>query len=134
MLSSFRLAPGNEGPHDAGRGETFGQYPSANMATVAGTMALNTFVLFQFFNLLNSRSETRTVFHRDSLRNRWLWVSLLGVILLQIAVTHVGFVQSLFDTTDITAANWVVCALVASSVLWVEETRKLVHRYRARAH
>jgi Ca2+-transporting ATPase len=109
-----------------------GPAPEADTATVAGTMALNTFVLFQFFNLLNSRSETRSVFHRDTFRNRWLWVSLSGVILLQIAVTHVGFVQGLFDTTDITVTNWAVCALVASSVLWVEEARKLVHRKRLR--
>jgi len=55
------------------------------------------------------------------------------VVLLQVAVTHVGFMQSLFDTTDITAANWAVCALVASSVLWIEETRKLLHRNRVLA-
>jgi P-type Ca2+ transporter type 2C len=107
-----------------------GPEPLAGKATVAGTMAFNTFVLFQFFNLLNSRSETRTVFHRDTLTNRWLWASLTGVILLQIAVTHVGPLQRLFDTTTITAAHWAVCVLVASSVLWTEEARKLFHRSR----
>jgi Ca2+-transporting ATPase len=115
-LAVLALAPGAE--------------PVAGAATVAGTMAFNTFVLFQFFNLLNSRSETRTVFHRDTLRNRWLWVSLAGVILLQVAVTHVGALQRLFDTTGITAANWAVCIAVASSVLWIEEIRKLVQRRR----
>ena len=108
-----------------------GADPSSGSATIAGTMAFNTFVLFQFFNLLNSRSETRTVFHRDTLTNRWLWGSLVGVILLQVAVTHVGPLQRLFDTTTITATNWAVCALVASSVLWIEEARKLVHRIRS---
>jgi Ca2+-transporting ATPase len=93
-------------------------------------MAFNTFVLFQFLNLLNSRSETRTVFHRETLTNQWLWISLTGVILLQIAVTHLGPLQRLFDTTTITAANWAVCLLVASSVLWVEEARKLIRRTR----
>ena len=105
-----------------------GAEPTAGTATVAATMAFNTFVLFQFFNLLNSRSETRTVFHRDTLTNRWLWGSLAGVIVLQIAVTHLGALQRLFDTTAITAANWAVCLLVASSVLWIEETRKLIQR------
>ncbi len=117
-LAVLALAPGAE--------------PAAGTATVAGTVAFNTFVLFQFFNLLNSRSETRTVFHRDTLTNRWLWTSLTGVILLQIAVTHLGPLQRLFDTTSITAANWAVCVLVASSVLWVEETRKFIHRTRIR--
>jgi len=95
-------------------------------------MAFNTFVLFQFFNLLNSRSDTRTVFHRDTLTNRWLWVSLVGVILLQVAVTHLGPLQRLFDTTTITAGNWAVCVLVASSVLWIEEARKFIHLIRNR--
>jgi Ca2+-transporting ATPase len=119
-LAVLALAPGAE--------------PVAGAATGAGTMAFNTFVLFQFFNLLNSRSETRTVFHRDTLTNRWLWVSLTGVILLQIAVTHLGPAQRLFDTAGISAASWAVCVLVASSVLWVEEARKLVHRVRSGDH
>ena len=107
-----------------------GTEPVAGVATVAGTMAFNTFVLFQFFNLLNSRNETRTVFHRDTLTNRWLWTSLVAVIALQIAVTHLGPLQRLFDTTTITAANWAACVLVATSVLWIEEARKLIHRNR----
>ncbi len=80
------------------------------------------------------RSETRTGFHRDTPTNRWLWVSLAGVILLQIAVTHSDPCKRLFDTTTITAANWAVCARVASSVLWIEETRKLIHRTRTTQH
>ena len=42
--------------------------PVAGAATVAGAMAFNTFVLFQFFNFLNSRSETRKLIDRT--RNR----------------------------------------------------------------
>ncbi|HAP77153.1 MAG TPA: ATPase, partial [Acidimicrobiaceae bacterium] len=100
----------------------------AGTATVAGTMAFNTFVLFQFFNILNARHDTRTVFHRDTFANRWLWVSLAAVILLQVGVTHLGPMQNLFDTTSISATHWLVCALVASSVLWLEEIRKFIVR------
>ncbi len=105
-----------------------GSEPSAGNATIAGTMAFNTFVLFQFFNLLNVRSEFTTVFHRSTFTNRWLWVSLSAVLALQLAVTHVGWFQRLFDTTSISASDWVVCAAVASSVLWVEEIRKIMTR------
>ena len=111
-----------------------GTEPVAGTATVAGTMAFNTFVLFQFFNLLNSRNETRTVFHPDTLTNGWLWTSLAAVIALQIAVTHLGPLQRLFDTTTITAAHWAACVVVASSVLWIEEARKLTHRTRTRTN
>jgi Ca2+-transporting ATPase len=100
----------------------------AGTASVAGTMAFNAFVLFQFFNILNSRHDTRTVFHRDTFGNRWLWIALGGVIALQVGVTHLGFIQRLFDTTSISATQWLLCAAIASSVLWVEEIRKFVVR------
>jgi len=105
-----------------------GEALRAGTGTVAATMAFNTFVLFQFFNILNARHDTRTVFHRDTLGNQWLWWSLLGVGVLQVGVTHVGPMQRLFDTTSISLTQWLVCAAVASSVLWVEEARKFIVR------
>ncbi|MFM8311200.1 MAG: cation transporting ATPase C-terminal domain-containing protein, partial [Ilumatobacteraceae bacterium] len=100
---------------------------------LAGTVAFTTFVLFQFFNILNARHDTRSVFHRDTLGNRWLWVSLAAVLLLQVAVVYVGFLQRLFDTAAIEAQHWLLAIAVASTVVWVEEVRKLVARRRMRA-
>ncbi len=103
-----------------------GPEPSASTASVAGTMAFTTFVLFQFFNILNARSDTASVFSASTLTNNRLWLSLAVVVALQVAVVHVSWFQSLFDTTSITATQWAVCIAVASSVLWIEEIRKLV--------
>jgi Ca2+-transporting ATPase len=36
--------------------------------------------------------------------------------------------QDLFDTTSISATQWLVCVAVASSVIVVEEIRKLIVR------
>ncbi|HEU5084076.1 MAG TPA: HAD-IC family P-type ATPase [Acidimicrobiales bacterium] len=105
-----------------------GEAPAAGTASVAGTMAFNTFVLFQFFNILNVRSDHLTVFRRATLRNGRLWLALAAVLALQVAVTHVGPMQRLFDTTSISGVQWLVSVAVASSVLWVEELRKLVRR------
>lgn len=107
-----------------------GDHKAATTASIAGTMGLNTFVLFQFFNILNVRSENRTIFSRLTFTNKYLWWSLASVLLLQIAVTHVGFMQRLFDTKSITIHQWMVCVAVASSVLWVEEIRKFIVRRR----
>jgi Ca2+-transporting ATPase len=106
--------------------------PVAGTATVAGTMAFNAFVLFQLFNILSVRSDRISVFHRSTVSNRWLWVSVASVLALQIAATYVGFLQELFDTTSISLEQWVICAIIASSVLWAEELRKLVVRRRER--
>jgi len=107
---------------------------SAEVATVAGTMAFNTFVLFQFFNILNARSDTMTMFQRSTFRNRWLWSSLGLVLALQVAVTHVGPLQRLFDTTSISPAQWLVCIGVSTSIVVAEEIRKAVVRHRAVRH
>ncbi len=123
-LSALTMAIGTLAVLEWAPGETL----RAGTASVAATMAFNTFVLFQFFNILNARHDTRTVFHRDTLGNRWLWWSLLGVGVLQVGVTHVGAMQRLFDTTSISVSQWLVCAAVASSVLWVEEARKFIVR------
>ena len=105
-----------------------GPEPEAGAATVAGTMAFNTFVVFQFFNILNVRSDEQSVFRRVTLSNGRLWLALAAVLGLQVAVTHVGVMQRLFDTTSISALQWLVCVGVASSVLVVEEVRKAVGR------
>jgi P-type Ca2+ transporter type 2C len=97
-------------------------------APVASTMAFNTFVLAQFFNILNSRHDTRSVFHRDTVRNRWLWAALGAVVVLQVLTTHVPAFESLFSTTPINATHWVVCIAVASAVLWADELRKFISR------
>jgi Ca2+-transporting ATPase len=108
-----------------------GPEPVAGTATVAGTMAFNTFVLFQMFNIFNARSDNRTVFRRQTLTNRWLWSALAGVISLQVAATHVGPMQGFFDVTGLSLQQWLVCLAVASSVLWAEELRKVISRARA---
>ncbi|NBU17584.1 MAG: HAD family hydrolase, partial [Actinobacteria bacterium] len=86
-----------------------GTEAKAGVATVAGTMAFNTFVIFQFFNILNVRSDRNTVFRRETLGNKQLWSALAAVLALQVAVTHFGPMQRLFDATSISGAQWLVC-------------------------
>jgi P-type Ca2+ transporter type 2C len=107
-----------------------GEAAKAGEATVAGTMAFTTFVLFQFFNILNTRDDTRSAFSRYTFTNRWLWYSLIGVLVLQVLVVQVPLLQRLFDTAGLTPLEWVTCIAVASSVLWLEEIRKAVVRMR----
>ena len=89
------------------------------------TLAFTTFVLFQFFNIFNARAERDSAFAVGFLRNRWLWLALAGVLALQVVVVHWGPAQAVFDTVDLRLADWLLAAAVASSVLWIEELRKL---------
>jgi len=99
---------------------------------VAATMAFTTFVLFQFFNALNARSESQTVFTRHLFTNRWLWTSFGAVAVLQIAAVQSGPLQEVFDTSPLSLAQWSTCVAVASSVLVVEEASKLVSKAKRR--
>ncbi|MEZ5142993.1 MAG: HAD-IC family P-type ATPase [Acidimicrobiales bacterium] len=95
---------------------------------VALSMAFTTFVLFQMVNVFNARAEHTSALTRDAFRNGKLWMAIAGVIGLQVLLVNVPVLQDAFDTTALTVGQWLVCALVASTVLWVEELRKLVVR------
>ncbi len=94
----------------------------------AMTLAFTVFVLFQFFNIFNARAEQRSAFNRQFFANGKLWLALLGVIGLQIVAVHWEPAQTIFSTVDLTVFEWLVAAAVASSVLLLDEVRKLAVR------
>lgn len=93
----------------------------------ARTAGFTVLVLAQLFNALCARSETGTAFHRF-LGNRWLWVAIGVSALLQVAVVHLPFLQRAFSTEALSPVQWLVCRVMASTVLWASEIRKLILR------
>lgn len=93
----------------------------------AQTMAFTTLVMFQLFNVFNSRSDEISAFHR-LFHNRMLWGAVGLSLLLHVAVIYVPFLQNAFSTTSLSWVDWIRCAAVASSVLWLRELAKLVRR------
>jgi Ca2+-transporting ATPase len=94
----------------------------------AATLTFTTFVLFQFFNVFNARAEAGSAFTRHSFSNRALWLALFGVISLQLTAIYWPPAQSVFKTTSLSLEDWALAVGVASSVLLVEEARKLLMR------
>ena len=91
------------------------------------TIAFTTLVLFQIFNIFNARSDEQSVFY-GLFQNHWLWGALGVSLALHVAVIYVPFLQSAFSTVSLTTADWLRCAAVASSVLWLRELSKIVRR------
>lgn len=99
----------------------------------AVSLAFTTFVLFQVFNVFNARAEHGSAFNAQFFRNPWLWTALAAVVLLQALVVHWSPAQALFHTVDLALEDWALAAAVASSVLFLDEARKLALRVAKRA-
>ena len=94
----------------------------------AQTMAFTTLMLFQMFNVLNARSDSRSAF-AHMLTNPWLWGAIGVSLVLQVVVVYVPALQRAFGTSSLSARDWAFCVGIASSVLWVREIGKLWGRY-----
>jgi P-type Ca2+ transporter type 2C len=93
------------------------------------TLAFTTFVLFQFFNVFNARAEHGTAFNANFFRNGKLWLALASVVVLQALAVHWWLAQAIFGTTDLQMGDWLLATAVASSVLLLDEVRKLLARW-----
>jgi Ca2+-transporting ATPase len=91
------------------------------------TMAFTTLMLFQIFNVFNARSDRESAF-AHLFTNAWLWGAVALSVALQIVVVHVPVLQQAFGTVALAPADWLRCAAVASSVLWLRELSKLGSR------
>ena len=97
----------------------------------AQTMAFTTLTMFQLFNVFNARSDERSAFE-GLFKNRWLWAAVGFSLALHAAVIYVPFLQQAFSTAALSLGDWMYCATVASSVLWLRELSKVVTRARER--
>ncbi|MGH7825996.1 MAG: cation-translocating P-type ATPase [Candidatus Binatia bacterium] len=97
----------------------------------AHTMAFTTLVFFSLFTVFNARSDERSAFS-GMFSNEWLWGAVLLSLLLQAAVIYIPFLQQAFSTESLSAGDWLRCAAVGSSVLWLRELSKVITRTRSR--
>ena len=99
--------------------------PQTGNQAYASTLAFTTFVLFQFFNVMNARFDASTAFNRQLFSNGKLWLALAGVLVLQVVVVNWWPAQAVFDTVALNLGDWLLATGVAASVLLLDEARKL---------
>ena len=97
----------------------------------AQTMAFTTLVFFSLFQIFNARSDARSAFV-GMFANKWLWLAILLSLLLQVVVVYTPFLQLAFSTTNLSFNDWLLCAAVASSVLWLRELTKVLFGWNVR--
>ena len=105
----------------------FTQFLTTNLAK-ARTLILTCMCLFQWFNAWNCRSETRSLFSLNFFANGWLLLATFAVILLQMLILYVPFFQNVFSVVPLTFYEWMLLTVIASSIIWFEEIRKLIFK------
>uniref|UniRef100_A0A8C5XMN3 Calcium-transporting ATPase n=1 Tax=Microcebus murinus TaxID=30608 RepID=A0A8C5XMN3_MICMU len=97
------------------------------------TMTFTCFVLFDLFNALTCRSQTKLILEIGFLRNHMFLYSVLGSILGQLAVVYIPPLQRVFQTENLGALDLLFLTGLASSVFIVSELLKLCEKYCSRA-
>jgi Ca2+-transporting ATPase len=96
---------------------------------VARTVAVNMVIFIEIFYLLNSRSLEYSPFKIGFFKNRWLWLGISGMVLLQILFTYAPFMQSIFSTGPLGFDEWWrILAFSIASFLIVEFEKWLSNR------
>ncbi|MCX5922387.1 MAG: HAD-IC family P-type ATPase [Candidatus Dependentiae bacterium] len=99
----------------------------------ARTMTLLTMAMFQWFNVWNCRSEKLSIVQSGLFSNRWLLLSTSFVLCLQFLLIYAPFMHAIFKTVPLSLDDWRIVIMVSSSIVVLEEVRKFVARFFARA-
>jgi P-type Ca2+ transporter type 2C len=102
---------------------------------IARTAAFAVFVLFQLFNVMNCRSVAESVFSLGIFSNKAINYSMVFctsflLFVVQYATFSIPFsnleIGSLLSTRFLNWSTWLVLVVISSSVLWMEEFRKIM--------
>ena len=86
-------------------------------------------VFMQNVHVLNCKSETQSIFKMKLRENPLILVSIVSAIVLQIIIMEVPFLSSLLQTSTVPIMDMVILFIIASIVLFVMETYKMI-KYR----
>jgi len=94
----------------------------------ARTAALTTMVFFQFYQALNCRSETKSIFRMSPMGNPYLLYAMIGAFFAQLAVLYVPPLQWIFRTVPLTMTEWLEVGLVTVTIIIAIEIDKWIRR------
>lgn len=94
----------------------------------ARTVAMTTMVMFQMWHVFNCRSLERSIVKVPLMTNKFLFFSVVAAMGAQLAVLYWGPLQSVFNTTGLSLAQWAAIIAVTSSVILLMEVSKWIGR------
>jgi cation-transporting ATPase F len=99
----------------------------------ARTTAVNVFVCVQIAYLFSCRSLDDVVITTHPGRNRMLWLGIGLTVGLQLSITYVPAMNTLFHTAPVGPGAWVFALVVAAVAFVLVEGDKLLWRRRRRS-
>ena len=99
-------------------------YPEEEVRTVI----LQTIVLCQAFHLFNNRSIRQPVYALSFLGNKTIFVVCGLMVLLQLAIVYLPFMNTVFDTVPLNLKGWIAPMLLGTVVFIIVEIEKFVMR------
>jgi Ca2+-transporting ATPase len=94
----------------------------------ARTAALTTMVFFQFYQALNCRSETKSIFSMRLMSNPFLLYAMIAAFFAQMAVLYVPAFQWIFRTVPLSMTEWLEVGLVTVTIVIAVEFDKWIRR------
>jgi len=92
------------------------------------TIVFNVVCLSQMGHVLVIRSERHSVFTIGIFSNRLMTWSVLIVLLLQLAITYVPFLQNILHTEPLTLKEFIIVGFASSLVFFAVEIEKAIFR------
>lgn len=96
----------------------------------AWTISLTLLAVFQWFNAWNCRSETDSVFKSNPFENIYMIGATLVAFLFQLLAVYHPLFQKFLHTVPLDLSDWLLIIALATTIIFVEELRKLLWKNR----
>jgi P-type Ca2+ transporter type 2C len=95
---------------------------------IARTMGMVTFALFILFLSIESKDERDSAFSLDTFSDKTFVITTSGSFVLLVLSTVLGIFQTVLKTVRLDVEQWLICTVVALSIVVAAEVRKAVLR------
>jgi len=111
-------------------GWTFGQKTVGNLTEYARgtTVVMVGIMAAQLGNLFAMRTIRASAFKLGPLRNKWILIGIIGQIGIMIPIVYLPLLQPFFKTAALSQKDLLSLYLLAPTVFFIEELRKLILR------
>lgn len=110
----------------------FYYYLATSSLEHARAVVFTTIVVFCWFNALNARSFTMSIFEMNPLSNKNLLLGIGTGVILQVAAIYLTFMQPYMKTMPLGMMDWIIILAVCSTIVIATELYKYVAKLKGK--